>query len=490
MDIPISVTAVDNASDVLKGVESSLTTFAAGAAAAATAYVAVQASLSFAGDYDKQTESMRGLSDAQKAFAANVESLTGVRDNEVAAIMKQAAIYGVQQSQLAAVTKAVIGVSQSLDINYQAALQKVINSGKDFATIEAAAREGLEKKAEMMNTATGAGVALGNQMQKLRETIGGVVSPVVELAQRGLATFASTLASMVAPAISVVSAAVEVVKPIIAQFGDALAEMGTKIGATVQQIALVVAEGFIAALTAADVVWKNLAMVVTIGVNTIELAIIQWVEIFKHALTVELPAYAEWFYLNFLNLMRDMAVGAITIVQNLGNNLGEAFFAIFTWISNGMQGGVEGLTAQLGEGLYKGLLDGFRASTTKLPDVLKREITAREKELADLIGAQGNALGEEFANKFQMNWEQLKKLMGLNTNIAFDGLGAGAIAKAQQMAGELKATESRLQTRGRSDDPQSQMVDLLKNHGGLLQQIVTNTQPPKDNVVLGVANLA
>ncbi len=130
-------------------------TFAAGAAAAASAYLTVQAAVSFAGDYDKQTEAMRELSDQQKAFAQSMEATLGVRDNEVAAIMKQAAIYGVQQNQLQAVTKAVIGVAQSLDVNYQTALQKVINSGKEFDKVQAAAREGLEKKAAIMNTATG-----------------------------------------------------------------------------------------------------------------------------------------------------------------------------------------------------------------------------------------------------------------------------------------------------------------------------------------------
>ncbi len=260
---------------------------------------------------------------------------------------------------------------------------------------------------------------------------------------------------MVAPAITVVASAVEVVKPIVAQFGEALSQMGTNIGQTVQSIALVVAEGFIAAFTAADVAWNNLTQIVQMGLSTMELAVIQWVEIFKHAFTVQLPAYAEWFYNNFGNLIRDLAVSTITVIQNLGNNLGEAMFAIFNWISNGMEGGLEGLSNQLGQGLYKGLLDGFQASTTKLPDVMAREITAREKELADLIGAQGLKLGEEFSQKFQMNWDELKRLMGLNTTVTFDGLGSSALTKAQNMTAELKATESRIQTRGRADDPHS-----------------------------------
>ncbi len=98
-------------------------------------------------------------------------------------------------------------------------------------------------------------------------------------------------------------------------------------------------------------------------------------------------------------------------------------------------------------------------------------------------------LGEKFSEGYQMRLDALKSKLDFS---AFDpntgGLG-GLLNKASQVNAELKATESRLQTRGRADDPQAQAVDLLKAHSGLLQQIARNTES-KGTTTLEVANLA
>lgn len=509
MQIPISVVAQDKASEVLKGVESSLGSLSnsleessqktqisfsgivAAAASIAAAYGTVKAATAVTSEYDKQATAMRGLSDAQVAFTQQVEQSLGIRDTEVAKILKQAAAYGVEASSLQTVTKATIGVANALDINHKQALQKVINAGKDWQQVQDAAIIGLDKQTAIMGTSSGAVIQLQNQFSKLREAVGGLMSPIVDLASRGLSVFASAMTSAATPAINVFMAAVEMAKPVLQQFGDFIGLIGQALGQQVQAMALVVAEGFAAILAAADVTWNSFGEIVSISLNTVELAVIQWSEILKHTFTVEIPAYVKWFAENFFAILRDMAVGAITLIQNLGKNMGEAFFAIFQWIAGGMQGGLGGLMEQLGNGLYVGLLDGFTAQTQSLPDVIKREITAREKELAELIAKQGGDLGAKFAEKFQQNLDALKAALNLSGGINFGGLG-DLIGKASTLNQELKATQSRLQVRGRADDPMAQQVDLLRQLNGGINQVVQNTDPArqKPGVQLGVADLA
>ncbi len=355
MDIPISITAIDGASDVLKSVESSLSSFAsaaviaAGAAATvATAVVGFEMAKGFAEDADKQNEALRGLSQQQIAFAQSIEKSLGIRDREVATLMKSAAIYGFQGAQLEAVTKAAIGVSAAMGINYDAALQKVINSGKDFDTIQRAAAAGLSKKAEIMQTATGAGIALSNNLAKIGTTIGGIVAPAIELSTRLSASFAETINATLQPALKILPAALEVSIPVFQQFTSVMAEAGRWAVDNAQKMFMGVAETFLGVVTAADVAWNNAAQIVTIAIDTMHLAVVQLGENIKQLLAYDIEL-VKWFAENFVNIFRDLAVGALTIIDNLGKNLGEAFFAIFNWIQNGMQGGVEGLTKQLGK---------------------------------------------------------------------------------------------------------------------------------------------
>lgn len=496
MDIPISVTAIDNASAVLQQVEGSLSSFAtaavvaAGTAAAAVAgVVSIDLAKNLAKEYDSQAEAMRGLTSQQQAFALSLEKTLGVRDKDIAAVMKQAAIAGVSADKLEAVTKATLGVARSLDVDYKNALQKVLDPGKELEKVQNAAVAGLDKMKATMGTATGAGIALSNNMQQLRQTLGGVFAPAVELGTNAISMLADSINSILLPAVDIAKAAFEVAAPVIKQFSDVFLASAQYVAQNAQRMFMAIAEVFVGIVTAADVAWNNASQLTQFGIDTMLLAATTFSEELKYLLTVKMPYYVVWFADNFVNMMRDAAVAVITVIRNMGTNLGEAFYAIFSWINSGMEGGLEGLSKKLGDGLYRGMLDGFKASTQALPDIMARQMTEAEKAIAERLVKNGMNLGEKFNEGFKARMDQLNGLLGANGFDPASGVIGAITGKITSAASELKATESRLQTRGRADDPMQQAVDLLKGNNNLLGQIVRNTEP-KSGVTLEVANLA
>jgi hypothetical protein len=105
-------------------------------------------------------------------------------------------------------------------------------------------------------------------------------------------------------------------------------------------------------------------------------------------------------------------------------------YQIFAFIASGGEGGIEGLMSGLGEAASISLLDGFKSSLTSLPEIAERQLTAREKDLAEKIGAVGGRLGQEFSDKMEERTDRgrgLRSAMSLSaaSNINLKGRGGG-----------------------------------------------------------------
>jgi hypothetical protein len=117
----------------------------------------------------------------------------------------------------------------------------------------------------------------------------------------------------------------------------------------------------------------------------------------------------------------------------------------------------------LGEAASISLLDGFQSQLTSLPEIAARQLTEREKDLADKIGAVGGRLGQEFFDKMQ------ERMLGVGSTLSSEVENAASSIDLKMRPSVLMqgipATEGRLLTRGpgtRLPDQLQQIIDLLR----------------------------
>lgn len=311
----------------------------------------------------------------------------------------------------------------------------VFNFGRDsvMAFVEAGSPAGKELGATMQ--------LASDAITKLMATVGAMLAPFVKVVSQGIIVFANALSDVLTPAADGVGGIFAGLQPYFDMF----------------------LRGIIGAVTAAEVGFTNLGTVFKFAANTMLLGLVGMVENVKHTFTVALPAYIIWFGQNAYNILRDAAVGMATVITNLGKNLGEFGAAIYTWISGGMQGGVEGLMSQMGETMMVGLLDGFEAQTQALPQIAARALTQTEINLAQSAGEAGANLGQQFSEKYAARVAAMSGQLALpemqdeakaeETTKKLTG-GLTKVAESQsEIAQQLSATESRLLTRGPSEGP-------------------------------------
>jgi hypothetical protein len=110
------------------------------------------------------------------------------------------------------------------------------------------------------------------------------------------------------------------------------------------------------------------------------------------------------------------------------------------------------------------LLDGFKSQLTSLPEIAARQLTEREKDLAEKIGAVGGRLGEEFSNKMK------ERMLGVGSALSTEVKNAASSIDLKMRPSVLTqgtpVTEARLLTRGpgmRLPDQMQEIIRLLKD---------------------------
>jgi hypothetical protein len=142
----------------------------------------------------------------------------------------------------------------------------------------------------------------------------------------------------------------------------------------------------------------------------------------------------------------------------------------------------------LGESASRSLLDGFESSLTSLPDIAARQITQRERDLADKIGAVGGRLGQEFSDKMRERMlgvgdELSGELNAATKNISLQGRGA-VITQG------IAATEGRLLTRGpgtRLPDMVQQILEELRKKPNKEPRILVRLDDDQNRALQAVA---
>lgn len=290
-----------------------------------------------------------------------------------------------------------------------------------------------------MGVQLGQSLAVAQQaIQQLIVAVGGLLAPLVQVGAEGITVLATTITTILQPAIEWMSSTFTAMRPMIDMF----------------------LQGLIAAATGVEVAFSNMGDVIQLAWLSFKLGFTQMIEGTKHTFTVAIPAYIQWFASNAYNLVRDAVVGMSTVLTNFGKNLGEFGAAIYMWVSGGMKGGLDGLMNQLGQTMMVSLTDGFEAQTQALPDIAARQITDYEQELMGQMSVVGGNLADEFNAKFK------ERTAGMADTLTFKGdpakeapaekltEGLTSVADSQAtIAQQLSASESRLLTRGPSEGP-------------------------------------
>jgi len=427
--------------------------------------------------YDKQTEAVKKLNSAlavrgQQAASAgmqqaakDLEKLTGVSDQATLALMQTAQTMGFATDKADDAAKAAVGLAEAtgktaeqslgdmkaaLEGNFEAfhginpQIMFMRTNQEKLAAVMAIANQGLQQQSQDMGTVAGSGRRADSAMSSLMESIGKIIAPIRVLINSGIQYLATALDSLLVPVVQYATSVLENIGPVMDWIKEKI----------VQGINII-----IGAFTFFEVILINLGSVWEIVKATAELAMISVSESVMHTLTKVIPAYARWFGENFINLIKDAFNGVIAVITNAGRIIGELVYQIFAFIASGGEGGIEGLMSGLGEAASISLLDGFKSSLTSLPEIAERQLTAREKDLVDKIGAVGGRLGQEFSDKMQERMLGVGSALGDEVKNAASNINLKG--KAAVITQGIQVTEGRLLTRGPGSSIPNKMDEII-----------------------------
>ena len=425
----------------------------------------------------------QGQASAQfQAIAKDLEKLTGVSDQTTLALMQQAQSMGFATDRMDDAAKAAIGLAEAtgktaeesltdlkaaLEGNFDAfiglnpQIMLMRSNQERMAAVLAIANQGLGVMSNNASTVSGSGLRANTAITSLMETMGKIIAPIRVLINAGLQQLSESLQSVLAPA-------AEYAQSILANIGPIIDFVKEKV---VQGVNLI-----ISAFTFLETILTNLNDVWDMAAAYAESAMISMKENIMHVLTVAIPEYTAWFAENFVNLFRDAFNAVIAVITNAGKIIGDMIYEIFAFIASGGQGGIDGLMQGLGQAASRSLLDGFESSLTPLPEIAERQLTQREKDLADKMGAIGSRLGQEFSDKMEERMVGVGSTLGDEVQAAASGINLQG--RAAVITQGVSVTEGRLLTRG----PGTTIPNKLDQIIGLLRN------PPEQKTLEGMRN--
>jgi len=421
--------------------------------------------------YDAQTESIKRLNSAlqirgmgnssagMQQVAKDLEKLTGVSDNTTLALMNQAQSMGFATDKMDDAAKAAIGLAEAtgktaeqslgdmkaaLEGNFAAfhglnpQIMYMRTNQEKLAAVMAIANQGLAASSQNMTTVAGSGLRANSAMSTLMESVGAIIAPIRVLINAGIQQLSESFNQLLIPIVQYATQVMENIGPIMDYVKEKIVN------------AINVAIG---AFTFFEVILTNLSSVWDLVLAYAEKTMLGVVGAVMHALTEVIPAYAAWFGENFVNLIRDGLVMAFTVVVNHIAKIVDAFQALWDFIASGGQSDILG---QLGEISGRSYLEGFTSSLTALPDIAARQLSEREKDLADKIGKIGGKLGKEFSDKME------ERMLGVGSTLNEEMTAATSKIELKGrpavMTQGIPATEGRLLTRG----PGTRLPDLVQ----------------------------
>jgi hypothetical protein len=430
----------------------------------------------------------RGLEPALKDLAKSIELGTNIDERNIFSLMNSARAGGFGADQIDDATKAAIGLAEAMNVSLAEGMSRVKQAAEgNFAAFEALipninqlasvdeklaavsqlATDGLNTKKDAANSAVAVFDRMTVEMNNLYEVVGKVIEPFRQLAYQGIAVVAELLSQALEPAIK--------------DFQDQFSGMTDSVDVSAKWLT----EILVGAFTFVEVTMFNVGDVFNLAGSAILLSIEQMRSSLEHFFLTVIPEYASWFARNFLNILRDVAVGASHIVENLGTNLGEGFALIFEYIMGGWQTqDFSDFMGDLGNTLAQDLTRGFEPITEALPEIGDRAVSEWEKSLQGSMEESANNLVTEFDTKFKERMDKVNEDLKENPLNAEVNIKAKGDTSLAGMSGEVKmlqAVESRVMVRGSTEDP---LLNLSKDQLNVLNGILEALREQPNNGVI------
>lgn len=469
--------------------------------------------------FNVQEEAARGMTQAQLDFAASLQVATNVGDEATLGLLRQAEAMGATKDTSDDLVTAAVGLAEAFGINQAEALKKVMQATngnanalqelipgirnatseeEKLALITQAASTGLEKLQADADTTKGAMERSAGAFGDLSEKIGALFAPIYKVVHTGLAVFAETLQSALGPAINLVNNGFDGLQPYIDGFIRSMQVAANVVGVAIEVLVSITrtffnsfiggvgqAAGFaellksaientgiivVKALTIMEVAWNNFPTVVSFAIDSVLLFLEGMRADIEHTLTVVIPAYVTWFANNFTNILKDAFKAAKTILTKFFTVAGELVSTGFTFITSKGTEGATDFALALSGAISANLLDGFEATTEKLPDIAERATTETEKALLGNIGQNAATLANEYEAALKPRIDALKASLGDETKLTIDDLKGKVDVKLPDKIGEQidkigstvqanSAITGRLLTRGRDDSTAQKIAE-------------------------------
>jgi hypothetical protein len=391
-----------------------------------------------------------------------------IDDETTKGLMAQASMMGIADDKLDEVTKTAIGLSEAMGVSLEQGLKSarlamdgnfnvlsrlspaVRAAGTEeekFAAMLELAQKGLLQKADAANSASQADERAMLAIGEFMESVGQAILPLQAMAYEGIGLVVDSLNIALGPAIKSAG-------EYFGSFKD-----------TVLFGAKALATGMITVGTFIEVAWNKLGSVFEIVGASVLLSIETLRADIEQALTVAIPAYAVWFADNFFNIMRDVSMAVVTVFSNLGAIIGEIFGQVWLVITG--QQSIAGAMEEIGRAAGRGLLDGFEATTKPMPEIAARAMTATELAMNQIIDTNSKAIASDFGSKLEARLQAVNDALAPaekddTAKLALSKKIANKSSKASKGESStesiLTATESRLLSRGRVEDPSAKVA--------------------------------
>lgn len=432
-------------------------------------------------DYQRATV---GLTAAQKQLARELESFLLVPEEEIASVIKLADSLKVNEEQMESLTLAAYGLAKATGDDAVASLRDLLafaqgdktafdeliptlkgveDAQGKFALIVEQVNIGLQRQTEELGTAAGASTRAQLAMENFQVQVGASLAPAKAMA----ASFFSTL---IDGATSYVPSA-EILNSAILSNANVMTSLQKK----AIEYAVVIESAF-----------TSIPDYVSFAAAKFGLALETMRADAEHTFTVTIPAYGEWFSREFPGFIVSAAQSVQTVLMNLVMNSGEIMSLFMDAITGNLEGGFTELGQKLSAKLAIAVAEGAAdLKVPELPEIPERQQTTLEILLEDKAFKSSMAIANNYVDTLKKRMASFELQLGKvdtpelpNLQAALDAIktaAADAEIKATGAKGtnEIAAVESRLLTRGPSEDP---MLTIAKDQVKQLEAVNANSK--------------
>ena len=279
--------------------------------------------------------------------------------------------------QLLAISQAISELP-SKAAQADAAFQLFGRSGLDVVNVFAMGREGV---GAFIDEAKGLGLGFdASEIAKVE-----AANDAMNRITRAMGAVTSQLAIKLAPAI-------ESVFTKMLDFGKSMSDVSSTASMVTTFVAdawtwtqNAIAKGITATMALGEFAMTNWQEIGVYAFTYVQLSAVQFFESLKHFFTATLPAVFSWFGQNWRDIFHTAVDFALTAMINVGKNIRNLWTAVVDFIAG------KGFNFE-----FTPLLDGFRNTISKMPDIPERALTEMEKRLQTNLDGIGNRIGTSF----------------------------------------------------------------------------------------------